>query len=348
MDVGAAFVSNLQASHGVEPGEGSFYYPAHSTEPAAVRLSTLRDVRFDLSIEQSQGAHRAVIGAIGVQRLGPKSRPSALACHRRDGINQGNQLGDVADVGRSDRRDEREAAAFDQEVMLAAGFRAIGRIRAGLVPPKTARTLLLSTITRSQSIRSASLSRSSITLCNVCQTPASVQSRSRRQQVMPQPQPISRGKSSHWMPVRSTKSMPVSALRLSTGLRPGYRWRLALAGGKRGSMICQSPSSRIGRAMRLRPCSETPASLRLAVFSQDRQSLLTNFHLVRRSKGISPCRRRTQYRHSSGLPGVPGHGVKRRPFGLKRAIRLVFYRRLIQKTVAGRRNYLATHVSIQP
>jgi hypothetical protein len=221
MDIGAAFVTNFEAAHGVEPGEGAFDDPAYLTESAAVRLAALRDVRFDLSIEQGEGAHRAVIGAIGVQRLGAKSRPSALARHRRDRIHQRNQLGDIADIGRRDRRDERDAAALDQEVMLAAGFRAIGRVRAGLVPPKTARTLLLSTITRSQSIKSASLSRSSSTLCNVCHTPASVQSRSRRQQVMPHPQPISRGRSSHWMPVRSTKRMPVSALRLSTGLRPG-------------------------------------------------------------------------------------------------------------------------------
>lgn len=293
MNVGATFVTNFEAAHGVEPGEGSFDHPAHLAQSAAVRLAALGNVRFNFPIEQSQGTHRAVIGAIGIQRRGSKARPSALARHWRDRINQWNQLGDVADVGRRDRRDERDAAAFDQEVMFAAGFRAIGRIRAGLVPPKTARTLLLSTITRSQSIRSASLSRSSSTLCNVCHTPASVQSRSRRQQVMPQPQPISLGRSSHWMPVRSTKSMPVSALRLSIGLRPGYRWRLALGGGRRGSMICQSPSSRIGRAMRSHPCStNNPASLRPTVFSQDRQSWQSNFHLVRASYAVSHKKRK--------------------------------------------------------
>lgn len=246
-------------------------------------FSALGDAGFDLPIEQSQAACRTVIGTIGVQRLGSKSRSSALARHWRDRIHQWNQLGDVADVGRGDRRDEREAAAFDQEVMLAAGFRAIGRIRAGLVPPKTARTLLLSTITRSQSIKSASLSRSRSTLCKASHTPASVQSRNRRQQVMPQPQPISRGRSSHWMPVRNTKRMPVSALRLSIGLRPGYRKRRSLIGGKSGSMICQSPSSRIGRAMKSHPCTNNTASFQLLVFPQDRQAWLTNFHLVRPS-----------------------------------------------------------------
>lgn len=41
-------------------------------------------------------------------------------------------------------------------------------------------------------------------------TPARLQSRSRRQHVMPLPQPNSWGSCSHWMPVLSTKRMPVS------------------------------------------------------------------------------------------------------------------------------------------
>ena len=52
------------------------------------------------------------------------------------------------------------------------------------------------------------------------QTPASVQSRSRRQQVMPEPQPSSRGRSSHWIPVLSTNTIPVSTLRSSSRRRP--------------------------------------------------------------------------------------------------------------------------------
>jgi hypothetical protein len=42
-----------------------------------------------------------------------------------------------------------------------------------------------------------------------------------RQQLMPLPQPISRGSGSQRRPVCKTKRMPVSTARLSSGLRPG-------------------------------------------------------------------------------------------------------------------------------
>jgi hypothetical protein len=51
-------------------------------------------------------------------------------------------------------------------------------------------------------------------------TPASCQSRSRRQHVMPDPHPNSCGRSSQGIPVFSTNTIPVSALRSSSGGRP--------------------------------------------------------------------------------------------------------------------------------
>ncbi len=63
------------------------------------------------------------------------------------------------------------------------------------------------------------------------QTPASFQSWSRRQQVMPQPQPISAGRSSQGMPVLRTKRMPVRALAVLQGFSTGiaeasrFAWR---------------------------------------------------------------------------------------------------------------------------
>ena len=52
------------------------------------------------------------------------------------------------------------------------------------------------------------------------QTPAACQSRKRFQQVMPQPQPISCGKSSQGMPVLRMKMIPVRTLRSSRKGRP--------------------------------------------------------------------------------------------------------------------------------
>jgi hypothetical protein len=71
-------------------------------------------------------------------------------------------------------------------------------------------------------------------------TPASCQSRKRRQQVIPLPQPISGGSISHGMPVFSTKRIPVRTARLSKRGRPPLG--LGCSGGRRGSTSFHSSS----------------------------------------------------------------------------------------------------------
>jgi hypothetical protein len=99
-------------------------------------------------------------------------------------------------------------------------FAAIRGIRSGARPPKMARTEQLSKATFDQSISSATPSSSSRACQIFSQTPAFCQSRNRRQHVMPEPQPSSCGKYSHWQPVRSTNRMPVRAARSGIGGRP--------------------------------------------------------------------------------------------------------------------------------
>ncbi len=79
-----------------------------------------------------------------------------------------------------------------------------------------------------KSMAEAAWSSSSRTWCSLRQTPASFQSRSRRHQVMPLPQPISCESISQGMPLLRTKRMPVKAARSGTGGRPplGLRRRL--------------------------------------------------------------------------------------------------------------------------
>jgi hypothetical protein len=85
------------------------------------------------------------------------------------------------------------------------------------------RTLPLSTKTRDRSIVMALHSWVSITSSNPFQTPATCQSLSPRQQVMPLPQPISWENISQRMPETSTRMIPVFACRSDT---PGRLRRL--------------------------------------------------------------------------------------------------------------------------
>lgn len=97
-------------------------------------------------------------------------------------------------------------------------------------PPALAGRLAASSTHRRPSISPARPSRSSRAWWNACQIPASCRSRRRRQQVMPPPQPISRGSIPQGMPLLSTKRIPVNAARSWIGGRPPFR-----RGGRGGS-----------------------------------------------------------------------------------------------------------------
>jgi hypothetical protein len=76
-----------------------------------------------------------------------------------------------------------------------------------------------------------------------CQTPARCQWTRRRQQVLPDPQPIWRGNICQGIPDRSTKRMPVRIARSGIGVRP-CRWpRLGRRFGISGSSRAQIASS---------------------------------------------------------------------------------------------------------
>src|SRR5829696_1050543 len=134
-----------------------------------------------------------------------------------------------------------------QRKALRALLSFIRRIRSGLIAPPGAGTLAESNDALCQSISSALPKRSSSLWCSSSHTPASFHSLRRRQQVIPEPQPISWGNISQGMPLFSTNNMPVSAARSSTrGLPP-----LGFGGssGNSGSTTPQSSSVTSSLAM---------------------------------------------------------------------------------------------------
>jgi hypothetical protein len=123
---------------------------------------------------------------------------------------------------------------------LRARFAPICRVGAARFAPPGAGTLAESREARDQSSRPASLSRWSKVWCSRSHTPACCQSRSRRQQVMPLPQPSSWGSISQGMPLLRTNTMPVNAARLLIRGRPPLG--LGGSGGKSGSITAHSSS----------------------------------------------------------------------------------------------------------
>ena len=131
-------------------------------------------------------------------------------------------------------------AALDHNMALRARFAAIRGVRADGLAPLLAGMLAESRRGPAPVDRSASPRRSSSTWCSRSHTPASCQSRSRRQQVMPEPQPISWGSISQGMPVFSTKMMPVRAARSGTRGRPPLG--LGGSGGSSGATRAHNSS----------------------------------------------------------------------------------------------------------
>ncbi len=247
MDVRAAFIPHAETAELMQPGQSAFDHPTVDTESASVRDAAARQHRFDAQLHERITMRIRMIRPIALYAIRTPTGAPALTGDGRDRVNQRQKLGHVVPVRAGKYRGERNTVRIGDDVVLRAVFPAIRRVGAGLRPPKTARTEALSTTARDQSILSASRNRLSNTWWTSCQTPASCHSCSRRQQVMPHPQPISCGRSSHGMPVLSTNKMPVNVRRRSIGFRPPLG--RGLGGGRQGSMSSQSSSVSSGLAI---------------------------------------------------------------------------------------------------
>jgi hypothetical protein len=131
-------------------------------------------------------------------------------------------------------------ATGHHNVVLGAGLATVRRVRTDRFTPLFARTLKLSTLARDQAMRASSPSQFRRCSWSRCQTPASCQSRSRRQHVVPLPQPSSIGNKRQGQPVRSTKLMPPRVARSETRGRPPFG--LGGSFGSNGAMASQRSS----------------------------------------------------------------------------------------------------------
>ena len=151
-----------------------------------------------------------VMDAVGVQVPGAAQWPAARTADRRDGLAQRDQLGDVVAVAAGGDCRERDAVRFDDQVLLAAGRVPAHRGRTG-DRPALHRTDVAGVDRRAGEVRqSAARCSESSSSCRCCQTPASFQCRSRRQQVIPEPKPSSWGRNSQRIPLYGTTRIPHS------------------------------------------------------------------------------------------------------------------------------------------
>jgi len=245
----SSFVANAQSAELMKPGDAALDDPARLAQAAAMGRAAFGEFGADATLLQGISMRLRVVTAITLHAFRLVQRSAGFPRQMRDRLDQRQQLRDVVAVGLGQDGAQRNALRVDAEVVLAARLAAIGWVRSRFFPPCTARTEELSTTTRDRSILSAPRSFDNSTRCSRSHTPAFCHARSPRQQLMPEPQPISWGNISQGMPDCSTNKIPVSTRRLSRGLRPGYRLRRRLGAGRIGSINFHSSSSTSCRAM---------------------------------------------------------------------------------------------------
>ncbi len=240
MHVEPSLIADGEASELVERCEAAFDHPSMAAELLAGLDAAPGDAWFDAPTQAGASAAPMIVGFIGVQLVGSTSRSAALARDGRHSVEQVLEWYAVVDVGRGQQKGERDALPVRDQMAFGARLASIGRVRTCRGTPFLAAMDELSMQARLQSMRSASRSWRSSSWCRRCHTPAACQSRSRRQQVTPDPHPISAGSISHGMPVRSTNRMPINAARAGTCGRPPFD--LDKAGSSSGSIINHSES----------------------------------------------------------------------------------------------------------
>jgi len=248
MNGGQPLIANFQTAESVQPGQSALHHPACLAQAAPVRGIASRQQGANAARGQSLAMRAGVIGPIALHAPWPTARASLLAADWRNAIDQRQQLRHIVVVCSSHNGLQRNTTRFGDDVVLRTRLTAIGWVRSSFFPPCAARTDELSTMAREKSSLSASRNLLSSTSCTRCHTPRACHALSRRQQVMPEPQPISLGSMLHGTPLRNTYKMPVRARRFATGLRPAWRLRRRFGGGSSGSINAHSSSSRIGLA----------------------------------------------------------------------------------------------------
>jgi len=247
MNIVTTFVTNSKPSKLMQPSKCSLNHPAEYTKTTAVFRPAFCQNRTYTQLTQRSSMSLTVIGSITLNTIRSLTRTTHLTCYRRDRLNQRQKLSYIVAVGSGNFHCERDAVSIGDNVMFRPQFPSIRCIWARFRPPKTARTEAESTIARENSILSFPRRCLSRIRCILSQIPAFCQSFSRRQQVIPEPQPISLGRYCQGIPVLSTKMIPVRAFRSSIGgLPPLGRWGCL---GRMGSMSFHNWSFTSGFAM---------------------------------------------------------------------------------------------------
>ena len=147
---------------GAEATETNFVAAITITGDVMCRATNV-DYRLDTPSARVGPVGSGVLAFVGVDLGGPAAPPPSWRTDRRDVLHDHLEHGGVVDVGGGHHRGQRQPAIVADQVELASRLATIDGICAHLVPPRLARTLMVSTLARDQSTRPCSPRRSRTT-----------------------------------------------------------------------------------------------------------------------------------------------------------------------------------------
>ncbi len=223
----APFVAHFQTTKAVEPGQRALDNTAMPSQSFTRFAASTCDARRDVALPQAVTVSPGVIRFVSMAAYVDGGVVDHVADESGNGINQLFQQCGLMPVGCSmtngqwGPRPSTIRRRFEPVLPRSVGFGPVFwpplvRIHS-LRPAKPASNRSGRLHRGDRARRGGSLS----------QTPATCQSRSRRQQVMPLPQPIFCGKSSHGMPLFNTNRMPANVARSGTRGRPPFGFTVA-------------------------------------------------------------------------------------------------------------------------
>ena len=140
VDVVADLPADPQPTEPVQQRETLLDDPAVHAQARAMLFAAPGDNRGDPGFPDLLAVLVVVIATVGVDPIRVLAGPATAAAHRRDGLDEGHELGDVVAVPAGQRHRQRDAVRFGDQVVLRARPGTIDRARPCFGPPFSART----------------------------------------------------------------------------------------------------------------------------------------------------------------------------------------------------------------
>jgi hypothetical protein len=117
-----------------QPRQGTFHNPARDTQATSVSCPAFGKHRSDSPRSQRLPMGLRIIAAIPLHTVRPASGAPTLTPHGRDGLQQGQQLGDIVPRRAGHRRGQWNPLGIREHMMLTAARPTIGRIGPSFFP----------------------------------------------------------------------------------------------------------------------------------------------------------------------------------------------------------------------